>query len=207
MPILLSDMSDLAAEAEAFETPEWAVRAILRVELLTPHVIDPGCGRGVLAEAAKAAGYYAYAFDLHDWGYGEAGRDFLDLKISWVHQVMMGWDSRCRPDVDLFEASALMNPPFSKACRWVEHARHRLGLRKVVCFQRLAWWEGQRREAFWRRNPPQRVYVCAKRASCWRIDVPLERRQGSGTPTAHAWFVWERGQPGGPVLGRLLDDG
>ena len=60
----------------------------------------------------------------------------------------------------------------------------------------------KKRRGFWNAYPPNRIYICESRANCWRIDIPPDKRTGS-TTTAHAWFVWERGHPPGPVLGRL----
>jgi hypothetical protein len=173
--------------AEAFETPAWAAEAILDAELFTTQVFDPCCGHGTLAKAAMARGYDVIASDLYDWGYGITGVDFL------------------RAPLEMRDVTVFMNPPFSKAVEFVERALG-LGARKIVCFQRFAWWESRERDPFWRSHPPNRIHICASRASCWRFDIPPEKRK-SGTPTAHAWFVWERGHPPGPVLGRLLKKG
>lgn len=89
-----------------------------------------------------------------------------------------------------------------------------LGARKVVCFQRHAWYEGVNRSPWWDANPPNRTWIMAARASCWRIDIPPELRgvpkdkggAGSGTPTAHSWFVWEPALPVGTISGRLVKD-
>ena len=94
-----------------------------------------------------------------------------------------------------------MNPPFSKATEFVEKS-FELGFRKIVCFQRFSWWESQKRREFWEKHPPDRVYICGDRASCWRHDIP-ESERGSSTPTAHAWFVWEKGSPPGTLLGHI----
>ena len=178
--------TELAKQAECFETPEWAAKAILDVEIFTQNVVDPCCGAGVLSKAAKKAGYGVVAFDLHDWGHHPGGIDFLE-------------DVRGTYSVE--GATVFMNPPFSLAVEFVERC-FELGARKVVAFQRFAWWESQKRTDFWAKYPPNRIYVCADRASCWRIDIPPEERN-SGTPTAHAWFVWEKGNPAGTIVGRL----
>jgi len=181
-----SDYTDLAKAAEMFETDEWAAESILDVELLTPVVFDPCCGRGVLAEAAARRGYGVYAMDLYNWGYaeGDHGIDFL----TWSPPA--GIAHR--------EFSVLMNPPFSKAVEFVRRS-FELGARKVVCFQRFAWWESEDRTSFWAELPPARIYVCRNRATCWRIDIPPEARK-NGASTAHAWFVWERGHPPAAAL-------
>jgi|TARA_Y100000310_G_scaffold340907_1_gene438263 hypothetical protein len=141
-----------------------------------------------MAEAAKKLRYpNVVAHDLHDWGYGVTAMNFLDQS------------PRYRPDLTVF-----MNPPFSLATEFVLRALNRQA-RKVVCFQRFAWWESQKRREFWAKHPPNRVYICGDRAHCWRIDIPPEERKSS-TPTAHAWFVWERGHPPGTQLGHIYKD-
>ena len=182
-----------AKEAECYETPEWAAQAILEHELMTKHVWDVCCGPGVLAKAAERKHYEVCATDLYDWGYGQRHDFLLD-------------DHR---DVWSIRGSAttiFMNPPFSKAVDFVKRA-HEIGARKIVCFQRFAWWESQTRQAFWNEYPPARIYVCGDRATCWLFGIPEEKRK-NGTTTAHAWFVWERGQNTHmPALGRIYKKG
>lgn len=181
---------------EHYETPRWAADAILRCEIITPWVVDPCCGTGVLSDAALAAGAQAVtAIDIHDWGYRgghsqEWGGDAIFHEQDWLK-----WDHR------LEGATVFVNPPFKRAVEFIEHALS-LDARKVICFQRFAWWESQKRGPFWMKHPPNRVYVCGDRADCWRHDIPEEDR-GSGSTTAHAWYVWERGQPSGTLLGHI----
>lgn len=185
----MSVLTDLCKRLEHFETPEWAVRAILNKEIMTRVVVDPCVGSGVLARAAKDMGYTTLSYDINDWGFeGTIVDDFLLLSLD-----------NC-PDQDI-PFSVLMNPPFSRAVEFVEQA-FLLGARKVVCFQRFAWWESHKRKGFWDKFPPNRVYICGDRADCWRHDIPADQR-GSSSPTAHAWFVWERGNPPGTILGRI----
>jgi len=191
MPTVRAQMTDeqvtaLAKQAECYETDPWAAEAILRHELLTHLVWDPCCGTGILSEAARAAHYQVMSTDLHDWGYepAKSGEDFLTFPT--------------RPHR---ETTIFMNPPFSLACEFVDKA-HGLGARKIVCFQRFAWWESEKRREWWAKRPPNRIYICGDRAECWRFDIPHEERTGS-TPTAHGWFIWERGQPPGPTLGHI----
>lgn len=174
---------------EGFDTPEAATKALLSVEAFWPPVIlDPCAGRGAMAEVIKAEGYSVIAQDLWDWGYGTAGVDFLK--------------SERLPAPNVF-----MNPPFSKAVTFVEMARY-LRARKIVVFQRFAWWEGiERTLALWRYDPPSRVWTPPGRVTCWRFDIPQSNRRGRGTPTAHAFFVWEAGHRAGPVLNHLPIDG
>jgi len=182
-------MEERAKRLEAFETPEWAVRAILEREILTRQVVDPCAGRGVMGRIAHEYGYRVEQFDIYDW----TGK-----------MPVMDWHNPVRVMVEIIQESpftVLINPPFSQACDFVRQAFH-LGARKVVCFQRFAWWESKTRREFWEQYQPNRVYICGDRADCWRFDL-ADNPGKNGTPTAHAWYVWEQGHPGGTQLGHI----
>lgn len=189
-------MKDLCVDLEAYETDPWAAAAILRSEILTRNVLDPCVGTGIMADAARAAGYIVLTMDIRDWSQDfdcqapEILGDFLTLDLS--------------NDPGMFrEFTVFMNPPFKKACEFVDRALE-IGVRKVVTFQRWAWRESRGRREWWEKNPPARTYVCGDRATCWRFDVSDEDLQSrAGSPTAHGWFIWERGHKGAEVSGAV----
>lgn len=174
-------------DLEHFETPVWAAEEILRHEILTRRVLDPNTGSGILAEAARHAGYEVFANDIFDWGY--RGDQFLLDFLSDAAIHHLGGIIR--------NGTVFMNPPFSLAVEFVEQAM-KMGARKIVVFQRWAWLESEKRRDFFEKNPPSRSYLCGNRATSWRHDVPEEKRS-SGTPTAHGFFVWERGHAPAPM--------
>ena len=179
-----------ARAAECYETPVWAAEGILDLEDLGPRVVDPCCGLGVLTKAAQARGHTVTAADLYDWGFGLVGVDFLDREYDAVYQS--GGDF-----------TVFMNPPFSKACEFVERA-FALGARKVICFQRFAWYESAGRREFWDTMPCSRIWLCGSRATCWRPDISEEeRKESGGSSTAHAWFIFESGYVGDPIVKRF----
>jgi len=181
-------LKQLCIDLEHFETPEWAAAEILKHEILTQTVIDPCTGTGILADAATKHGYCVFMFDVNKWNRHETALcDYL-IPNSLMNIHVMG-------------NTVFMNPPFSKAEEFVKRSLA-YGARKVVCFQRFAWWESKKRREFWNEYPPNRIYICGDRASCWRHDIPQDER-GSGTPTAHAWFVWEQGHPSGTQLSHI----
>lgn len=192
---------------EHFETPKWAVDAILKKEILDLFVIDPCCGTGVLSEAAISSGRRVVPIDIAYWNYQKQlfKVDYLKFSRAMLNEYM-GYCGQ----VPRF--SVFMNPPFSKACDFVKHSLE-LGAHKVVCFQRFAWWESEKRREFWEKMPPARVYICGNRASCWRHDLAEEMRDNgedpskrAGTPTAHAWFVWDQFAPSGTQLHHIWKD-
>ncbi len=188
----------LAKRLEAFETPEWAIEAILDVEIMSGLVWDPCLGKWAMAEAAMRRGYRVIASDIHTWQRPSNGvpivHDFLNDDPANLHK---GGDYYITHD----GMTVFMNPPFSLAEEFVRKA-HEIGARKIICFQRFSWWESAGRRDFWKEFPPNRIYVCGNRATCWRFDIPEDERK-SGTTTAHGWFVWERGHPPGPVVGHI----
>lgn len=194
------EFSQLCKDLEHWETDEWASRKILRHELMTRSVIDPCAGTGILCKAAAAAGYFQpFAIDIKDWGFPlDLTEDFLTLE----HDIFNG------PDFSIF-----MNPPFSLAEKFVEKS-FAVGARKIICFQKFSWWEGsydkgKKRGQWWDKYPPNRIYICGDRATCWRHDIPKDQRAdsgGGGTPTAHAWFVWEVGNPSGTLISHIYKD-
>lgn len=192
-------------EAEFHETPLWAAERVLDVEILTPQVLDPCAGNGVLGLALRNKGYRPHNLketDLHNWPdqpeWIWSGRDFLSEHYTPPYG----------------EFSVMMNPPFSKAVQFLEKSLE-LGARKVIMFQRFSFMESGGRRAFWDDKPPSRVWLCGDRAQCWRADVPeedqvdengekIKGRRGRSSSTAHAWFVWERDhRVGAPTIHRL----
>lgn len=195
-------LEELCRKYEHYETDNWSPTVILQHEVCTRRVVDPCVGTGILAEAAKDAGYEVFTNDIRHWGYEHTDHlyDFLSEK---AEHHLAGL---------IKDQTVFVNPPFSKAVDFVERALE-LGARKVICYQRFAWRECSKRREFWEKNPPCRIYLCGDRATSWRHDIPKDQREGwvnpktgkrrAGTPTAHAWFIWERGQPGAGLLSAI----
>lgn len=183
----MNDLTHLCKELEHFEIPEWSVESILDKEIMIGIVFDPCCGTGIMVEAAHRRNYNTFSSDIYNWGYAAQSSIADFLECGKFH---------CFGDFTVF-----MNPPFSKACEFVEKS-FKLGASKVVMFQRFAFWESKKRRKFWEEYKPSRVYICGDRADCWRHDIPKDQR-GSSSPTAHAWFVFEKDYQGDTVLGHV----
>lgn len=174
----------LCEKLSAFETEQWAIESILDVELMTPTVIDVGCGFHVLGDAAKRAGYNVISLDVHVWDVKRPP----DIIMNWLHYF-----------ADLTNVTVLMNSPFPLTCEFIDHARV-MNARKIISFQRYAHREGaidagKYRGKWWENNPPARVWLCGDRAQRLRFDLRANPPK-NGEKTAHAWFVWERGHRG-----------
>jgi hypothetical protein len=213
----VKDLSQLCRDMEAFETPRWAVEAILGCEVTTSRVVEPCSGLGMIADVCNAHGLFVETYDVVDWN------EHLPGRVRYpVCNVIDFMDVECLP----VGSTVVMNPPFSLAEAFVDRARD-LGARKIICFQRQAWRESIGRRAWWEANPPARVWVCGARATCWRFDLlecqheggeeacPNHKRKAKkvegqgcanclgGVPTSHAWYVWERGHKGAEVTSAI----
>jgi hypothetical protein len=203
----------MCKESEAYETERWALEAILGVELMTPIVVDPCAGTGMISRVAAECGHKVFAMDKHEWA-GLAPMHFLYTQIG----NFLTDDGIAQRHSD--GNTVFMNPPFSLACEFVDRA-FELGSRKIICFQRQAWRESEARREWWEKNPPSRVWVCGSRVNCWRFDL-LEcssdgghdscqnykrkkgvkpvgggcRRCNGNSSTSNAFYVWERGHKG-----------
>lgn len=205
-------LTNLCKDLEAFETPRWAIERMLEVEILTRHVVDPCSGTGIIPAVLDEKGYTPIASDIKDWAH-----ELPRSSMKWPYTPnILDWLADVNT-MDLTGMSVVMNPPFSLACQFVDKAKA-LGARKIVCFQRQAWREGQGRKAWWDVNPPSRVWVCGSRASCWRFDLlECQSPEGEefckntgrcqycsgGVPTSHAWYVYEHGHRGIEATGAI----
>lgn len=187
-------LMDKCKRLEAFETPRWAIEAILDVELTTLNIFDPCCGLGAMAHVCDRQLLSLEQMDIEDWSkhYPCDGYGFEFTKQDFL-----------TASVDLSQYTVLMNPPFSKACEFVDHAR-KLNARKIICFQRQAWRESAARRKWWEENPPARVWVCGARATCWRFDLlGTEKTEKSGSSVSMAWYVWEKAHKGAEVTSAI----
>jgi len=216
------NLPDLCRRLEAYETPRWAIEAILDVELTTGLILDPCAGIGAIGEVCRDRDFDLEEMDIEDWSKNLPGLAHLSKRF-WQRDFFEELS-------DLSDHTVIMNPPFTLAEAFVDHAR-RLNARKVICFQRQAWRESGKRRGWWDANPPARVWVCGARATCWRFDLlqcqdpggheacANAKRRGKkletqgcahclgGAPTSHAWYVWERNHKGAEVTSAIYPSG
>lgn len=181
-------LMQLSKDLEHYITDRWAAEAILHHVDTKDYIVDPCCGSGVLSDVIKETTSISFldSYDVYDWGYpGTERLDFLKELI----------------DPPIIDFTVFMNPPFSKACEFVQRSFD-VGASQVICFQRFAWWESRKRKEFWEKYKPSDVYICGDRATCWRHDLPQDDQGNRYHPetgnkmasssTAHAWFVWNK---------------
>ena len=163
------------ADAEPYDyyaTDPRAVELLLEQERFSENIWEPACGEGHISKVLEAHGHKVFSTDLIDRGFGVGGKDFLTESMA-------------------FDGDIITNPPYKYARAFVEKALESVPEgNKVAMFLKLTFLEGKARQAFFKKCPPQTVYVSSSRLECGKNGVFL-----NGSAVAYAWYVWKKGYP------------
>lgn len=165
-----------------YATDPKAVEMLLELEQFAPVIWEPACGEGHISKVLQAHGHEVISTDLIYRGFGDPEPlDFL------------------KETLDGFDGDIITNPPYSLAQDFVQTAIDTVKLgRKVAMFLKIQFLEGKKRFALFEKSPPRTVYVSRSRVRCGTNGNFDEYKNGS--TLCHAWFVWEKGFTGDPVI-------
>lgn len=171
---------DERAKHDYYATDPQAVEMLLTLEAFAPVIWEPACGEGHISKVLAAHGYEVISTDLVYRGFGEPEpMDFLTETF---------------PD---FEGDIITNPPYSAGLEFVTRALETVRPGgKVAMFLKVQFLEGKRRGELFAKTPPRTVYIsrsrlaCAKNGDFSHIEKAI----------AYAWYVWEKGFTGDPVI-------
>lgn len=94
----------------------------------------------------------------------------------------------------------ITNPPFNLAQEFIEHALE-LSNDKVIMFAKIQFLEGSKRRNMFDSTPLKYVYVFTKRVNPLRNGEELDEKGKPWSSTmCFAWFVWEKGYEGEPII-------
>lgn len=168
-----------------YATPEETTRAILDVLALEGSILEPACGMGHISKVLKE--YYPeneiISTDLIDRGFGEGGIDFLN------HDYGRRFDN------------IITNPPFKLAKEFVEKALT-IANDKVIMLMKIQFLESKGRREFLENSPLKYVYCFSERQAIMRNGWKINPKTGKPWSSALflAWFVWEIGYEGEPIV-------
>ena len=164
-----------------YATEPKATELLLSEETFAPVIWECACGEGHMAKVMEAHGYQVISTDLIYRGYGD------EKSVDFLHE----------PIAD-FNGDIITNPPYKYALQFVEKALERVKPgRKVAMFLKLQFLEGKSRKQFFLKHPPKTVYVSSSRLIC-AMNGEFEKYPSSAV--AYAWFVWEKGYKGNPII-------
>lgn len=164
-----------------YATDPKAVEMLLELEQFAPVIWEPACGEGHISKVLQAHGYEVISTDLVYRGFGDPEPlDFL------------------KETLDGFEGDVITNPPYSVGFEFVQRALESVRPGgKVAMLLKVQFLEGQKRGVFFKDTPPRTVYISSSRISCAK-NGDFERFPNSAI--AYAWYVWEKGFTGDPVI-------
>ena len=184
-----SNHSDEKREQHDFYATEpRALELLLEKEQFNPYVWECACGNGHLSEVLKAHGYKVRSSDLCVREYEDTEElDFLKVSKDDI-----------RND---FSRDIITNPPYKYAKEFVEHALEiSMDSTKIAMFLKLTFLESKARRELFEKYPPKVIYVSSSRLQCAKNGDFEKYGKGVGTAVAYAWFIWEKGFTGEPVV-------
>jgi hypothetical protein len=128
---------------------------------------------GHIAKVLDAQGILSRATDLYDYGYGEAGIDFLNYSGEWHGDIVT-------------------NPPYSLTTEFMLKCLS-ICDSKVGLFLPTRYLASVARGRIYRACPPKIAYIYSARSvSCWKNGEPLD----VSSAVDYMWLVWEKGTTG-----------
>lgn len=165
-----------------YATEPKAIDLLLAEEKFNKNIWEVACGEGHLSERLIAHGYNVKSTDLIDRGYGVGGVDFLN-------------------QVEKFDGDIITNPPYKYATSFIYKALEIIPEgNKVAMFLKIQFLEGKARKKLFTKHPPKVIYVSSSRLLCAKNGDFDRMRKAGGSAIAYAWFVWEKGFNGDPII-------
>lgn len=154
---------------------------LLSEEEFAQVIWECACGEGHLSRVLEKNGFEVISTDLIYRGYGDPEpMNFLEESF------------------DDFEGDIITNPPYKFALQFVQRALDSIKPgRKVAMFLKLQFLEGKARKEFFLEHPPKIIYVSSSRLLCAKNG---EFEKYPSRAVAYAWFVWEKGFKGDPII-------
>lgn len=155
----------------------------MELETFRKNIWEPAVGEGHIADVLKRHGHIVITSDIVNRGYGGTCRiDFL----TFDEEICTNFD-------------IITNPPYKYAKEFVEKAIEVIpnGC-KIAMLLKLTFLESKKRRELFEQHPPKAIYVSSSRLSCAK-NGDFEQYK-NGTAIAYAWFIWEKGFDGEPVV-------
>lgn len=165
-----------------YATEPKALELLLDLEKFNTRVWECACGEHHLVNVLEHRGYEVKASDIID-RIGNGYTEIIDF---------LQFNGRFNGDI-------ITNPPYKHAKEFVEKALEIIpNGNKVAMFLRVLFLEGKARRELFNKYPPKIIYIPSARLNCAKNgDFDTYYKNGA---VCYAWFIWEKGFKGEPVV-------
>jgi hypothetical protein len=184
-------------ERDFYATEPKAAELLLQVEPDLTNVWENACGNMHLANVLEKYGKLGRASDIIN----RTNDPRIEVKDFLANS------SGLLAKKEVWDGDIVSNPPYNRAQEWVERSIETVTEGHKVCmFLKLTFLEGQARREMYKKYPPKVVYVCSGRIVCamngeFEIkDKKTGKMKPIGSAVCYAWFVWEKGFKGDPII-------
>ena len=169
-------------ENDYYATSPLAVKMLLEKEPFSKNIWECASGGDHIVKVLKENGHTVWATDIIDrTGHTEI-LDFLKSDIK-------------------YDGDIITNPPYAFAYQFVEKAIDVINKgNKVFMLLRINFLEGKKRRQLFEQYPPKTVYISSGRILCAKNAEFDKMKAGGGSAVAYAWFEWEKGFTGNPII-------
>ena len=173
-------------EHDYYATPENCTESLLEKIDFKGTILEPSCGEGHISKVLKSHGFEVYSNDIVDRGYGDMHKDFLEETFDTYDNV-------------------ITNPPFKLSKAFILKSLD-VSRDKVAMFCKIQFLEGVSRYEMFKTTPLKHVLVFVKRQNPYRNGSMYNEHGKKWQSTmCFAWFVWEKGYEGQPMIDWISD--
>ena len=181
---LIGTHSDKQREQDDFyATDPLAIDELLRVETFSHNIWECACGMNHLSYRLMDYGFNVKMSDIKK----RIDDDRIEI-IDFLKLKDYTWDG-----------DIITNPPFKYAKDFILKSLSLINEgNKVAMFLKLIFLEGKDRyDNLFSIHPPKRIHVFVKRVRC---DINGDFNKKDSSAVCYAWFIWEKGYKGQPVI-------
>ncbi len=172
-----------------YATPIEVTEAILNKIKLKGSILEPAAGQGHISKVLKE--YYPYNEII--------STDLIQREEKFGIPIRGGIDFLAYEFNRKFD-NIITNPPFCFIQEFIEKAL-RLSNDKVIIFAKIQLLESEKRRKMFDESPLKYIYVFTNRVNPLRNGNEFNEKGEKWSSTiCFAWFVWEHGYEGEPVV-------
>ena len=169
-------------ENDYYATSPKAVEMLLEQETFSEKIWECASGEDHIAKVLRKHGHAVRCTDIIDRTGHTIVENFLTSPVEWFGDI-------------------ITNPPYKYAQEFVEKSIDLIeDGNKVAMLLRLQFLEGKKRKELFKKYPPKYVYVFSGRINCAKNGDFITYNSSA---LSYAWFVWEKGYKGDPIIKRI----